>query len=520
MRAHAGSIRAAALMTTFLSVLLVAPAATAAIGDVTEWETPTLGSSPLGIAAGPDGALWFAERGADRIGRITTLGTSTEYPLPAGGGPTAIALGPDGAMWFTEQTTDAIGRIAPDGTIVEFPVLTAGSMPTGIALGPDGAMWFTEEAANRIGRIAPEGAVTEFPVLTASSSPHGIALGPDGAMWFTERRESRIGRITLEGAITEFVLPGGRMPTGIVAGPDGALWFTAPGTNTIGRITTSGTVTELPIPKTSSNPTGIALGPDGALWFTEQSGNNVTRIASDGTMTEYAIPTGWSGPHGIAAGPDGNLWFTESSVSAIGRLELAEPALPDTEAPTVTIAEPPNGAAYLVGQVATASYVCADAGGSGLATCEGTIADGAPLDTSTPGIRHLGVTATDGAGNTTTLAHDYIVFASWDGRLVLPPAVATLRAGPPADLRFDLGGDLGEVLEPGAPFTWAVDCGSAVSTSAMQAATAVGQGLRITGGGYTFRWRTERAWAGTCRILLLPFTIQGGATLQLLVRFD
>jgi virginiamycin B lyase len=507
------------LAITLLTLVLVAPSATAAIGDVVEWPTPTLGASPLGIAPGPDGALWFVERGADRIGRVTTAGTVTEVALPpTGGGPTAIAEGSDGAMWFTEQTTDSIGRIAMDQTVTEYPVVTAGSMPTGIALGPDGAMWFTERSANSIGRIAPDGSVTEYQVPTPASMPTGIALGPDGAMWFTEWRVSKIGRIALDGSIREFALPGGRLPTGIVTGPDGALWFTAPGWNAIGRITTSGTESELTIPTASSNPTGIALGPDGALWFTEQGGSRIGRIAGDGTIAEYAIPSGWSGPYDVTAGPDGNLWFTESSVSAIARLELIA-ARADLDPPVVTIAEPSDGAAYLLGQVVTAGYACTDAGGSGLATCEGPVASGSALDTSTAGVHVFEVTATDGAGNATTLARPYIVFTTWDGRIALPPSVATLRAGQPADLHFGLGGDVGPVLEPGSPFTQPVSCGSWTALAAIGSAADLGPRVHMTGGEYTFRWRTEKAWAGTCRSLLLPFTLEGGVTLQLFVRF-
>lgn len=49
---------------------------------LTEFALPTAQCGPFGIAAGPDGALWFAETAADRIGRITTDGSVTEYPLP------------------------------------------------------------------------------------------------------------------------------------------------------------------------------------------------------------------------------------------------------------------------------------------------------------------------------------------------------------------------------------------------------------------------------------------------------
>ena len=51
-------------------------------------------------------------RAANRIGRITTTGNVTTYPVPtAASDPTAIAAGWDGAMWFTGPDADAIGRV-------------------------------------------------------------------------------------------------------------------------------------------------------------------------------------------------------------------------------------------------------------------------------------------------------------------------------------------------------------------------------------------------------------------------
>ena len=38
------------------------------------------GSLPTGIAAGPDGAVWFTERNGNRIGRISATGAITEFP--------------------------------------------------------------------------------------------------------------------------------------------------------------------------------------------------------------------------------------------------------------------------------------------------------------------------------------------------------------------------------------------------------------------------------------------------------
>jgi hypothetical protein len=160
-------------------------------GVVTEF--PAAVSNPFSITGGPEGALWFTEPGNSRIGRITTAGAITEYPLSGFGNPQGITTGPDGALWFTEFGTGKIGRITIQGVLTEYP-LAPNSSPSGITVGPDQALWFTESNANRIGRITTAGFITEYPVPIAGSSPMGIAAGPDGGLWFTQFNSNSIGR--------------------------------------------------------------------------------------------------------------------------------------------------------------------------------------------------------------------------------------------------------------------------------------------------------------------------------------
>ena len=84
---------------------------------------PFLGSLPEGIAAGPDGNLWFAETNGNQIGRITTSGPITEFPIPtADSRPDGITAGPDGNLWFTEENpANKIGRITTAGVIPSSP---------------------------------------------------------------------------------------------------------------------------------------------------------------------------------------------------------------------------------------------------------------------------------------------------------------------------------------------------------------------------------------------------------------
>jgi streptogramin lyase len=313
---------------------------------IKEYPVPATSAGPAFITSGPDGALWFTDPGlivngkisGAFIGRISTAGVVTEFPAPSGSSPIGITTGPDGALWFADNgcissfctpvVPGQIGRITTAGAISEFPIPTGTGGLRQIVTGPDGALWFTEVLASKIGRMTTSGTVTEYPVPTPNSNPYGIAMGSDGALWFTEYNANTIGRITTAGSITEFVLPNpNSWPSGITSGPDGALWFTENGNqnivaNRIGRITTAGQVTEFPIPTPNSGPQGITSGPDGALWFAEIQVDKIGRITVGGAFAEYTVPAN-SMPFQLTPGPDGGLWFTEVRGGNIGTFAVA-----------------------------------------------------------------------------------------------------------------------------------------------------------------------------------------------------
>ena len=78
----------------------------------------------------------------------------------------------------------------------------------------------------------------------------------------------------------------------------------------------------------------------------------------------------------------------------------------DSTAPAIALTTPAQGAVFASGEAVNATYSCADLGGAGMASCTGTVLSGLPLDTS-PGTHTFTVTATDNAGNTTTVTHSY-----------------------------------------------------------------------------------------------------------------
>jgi|GEM_PF-1164116 len=313
-----------------LSAVVAPEMAGAASGaKITEFSAGITGiAMPTGIAAGPDGNLWFTESMTSKIGMITPAGVITEFALPTSPTPWTITAGPDGNLWFTENDANNIGRITPTGMISEFNIPTPSAGCQGIAAGPDGNVWFTESGGDKIGKITPAGVITEYALPTINTNVGSIASGPDGNLWFVETGAYKIGKITPTGTITEYQFPTTAYLGAITAGPDNNVWFVDNSTvSQIGKITPAGVVTEYPIPG-ASGIDSIISGQDGNLWFTEYDTGTVGMITTRGVVTQYLVP--WSAePYGIAAGQDGNLWFADQH-GAVGRLSLKPPSFIST----------------------------------------------------------------------------------------------------------------------------------------------------------------------------------------------
>ena len=288
-------------------------------------------ASLSGIAAGPDGNVWYFDSGQSLVGRVTPAGSIAQFKVPGtGAGSEAITGGPDGNIWMVARGDmngpDWILKVSPAGAVTKYP-LANGVGPEGITWGPDGNIWFTEFWTSRVGRMTPAGVITEFSLPTPN--PRGIVTGPDHNLWIAEGglQHESIARMTIKGEITEFPLGSDAnhqlQPYNIVAGPDGNLWFTEIGH--IGRITPAGAITQFPMGSGHDNVFGLAGGADGNVWFIDETANTVGRITPSGAIRHYPLPRRNAGPVAITAGADGRLWFTESYVSRIASIGYKVP---------------------------------------------------------------------------------------------------------------------------------------------------------------------------------------------------
>lgn len=228
-------------------------------------------------------------------------------------------------------------------------------------------------------------------------------------------------------------------------------------------------------------------------------------LKSDGTVVAWGwnddsqatVPAEMTGVMAIAAGGYHSMALVSSSS--------------DSTPPVITITTPADGATYLLGRLVSADYACQDEdGGAGLASCTGTVPYGSGVDTNSLGTKSFTVDALDNAGNPASLTRHYNVIYNFSGFFQPVDNLPTLNAvkgGAGVPVRFSLGGDQGlNVLASGYPLSRPINSDGSMPVDAIEEIITVSNsGLTYDAatGTYVYNWKTERAWAGTCRQLIV-----------------
>lgn len=175
--------------------------------STTESEMRAVGSDPTIILSSDfplvtsQGALFYPELGSDqriRIVRLLPDGTRTvraTLPPSTESGPLrwlgGLAAGPDGSLYYTEES--ALRRVAKDGALTTIasgiavkdctkpPGYAAGSPPNlrGLGVAADGTAFVAASGCSALLRIAPSGAVTTVLRTESPWTPTGAAVADD-----------------------------------------------------------------------------------------------------------------------------------------------------------------------------------------------------------------------------------------------------------------------------------------------------------------------------------------------------
>ena len=342
--ALSGLLRRAPVWVLAASLLAGAGAqsARADVGTITEYPIPVT-ATPYGIAAGPDGNIWFTDSGnADgysKVGHMTTSGAITASDvvgLPGtvnqNGLATEIAPGPDGNLWLGHNgDVDKVPTtVTLPSQITEYPF--SGGVQDLLA-GPDNRMWLTSgsDLSPQIGAIATNGTATTYPHSAWMNGTFGVTVGSDHNLWVG--LGDAIAVVDTSGAVVHtYPMPANTANIkALVLGPDGNVWFTLgntpAGPGGIGKITPTGTVTVFTTPVApghGSQPWGLAVGPDNRIWYVDTNTDSIGVFATSATsaadVTTYPTNHANANLLWITQGSDGRMWFNEFNRNALGAI--------------------------------------------------------------------------------------------------------------------------------------------------------------------------------------------------------
>ena len=294
-------------------------------------------SNPTGVAVDGSGNVYVADKGNNKIRKVTPagevstlagngltgssdgLGSSATFYQPAG-----VAVDSSGNVYVAELVNQTIRRITPAGLVSTL----AGSasqigssdgtgsaarfwQPAGVAVDGSGTIYVAESGNNTIRKITPGGAVSTLAgsALQIGSNdgtgsaarfygPSAVAVDGSGNMYVADNSNNTIRKITAAGVVN--TLAGIASQPGSSDGTGAAASF--------------------------NYPHGVAVDGNGNVYVADNYNSTIRKVTPAGLVSTLAGSTGqggnvdgigstarFSGPSGVAVDGSGNVYVAQSS---------------------------------------------------------------------------------------------------------------------------------------------------------------------------------------------------------------
>jgi DNA-binding beta-propeller fold protein YncE len=420
----------------------VSPFAIAADGSLTpiacSGSNCATGVGPRGVAVSPNGRFLYVAN-AYSVSPFAIAANGSLTPIACSGsdcatGPiaTALTVSPNGR--FLYAVNEAAGTVSPlaigsDGSLT--PIACTGSncdvacCSSAITVSPNGRFLYVAGGDNSgnvsVSAIAADGSLTPVPCpgtdCMAGSNPGGVVVSPSGRfLYMASGYGAAYGTISVFAIRADGLLSGVSCPGSNCRAPDAAPIFQSLAISP----------DQAPTAEFSAGPAspGKPTVFDGS-GSTAAPGQSVARYDwnfGDGTSAANAGPRPTHvykavGQYKVTltvtddAGCSTTLVFTGQTASCNGGpTAIKTLTVRVAQLPTIHITAPAAGARYIVGQMVRARFRCSDGtGGTGIASCTGTVANGGRLDTSRPGAHTFTVVATSNDGLSSSATAHYTV---------------------------------------------------------------------------------------------------------------
>ena len=416
-------------------------------------------------------------------GTTTMSGTSMAAPHVGGGGALYLSANTNSAPIDVEQVLKASAQT-----------------PGTLSKAPSGIRYVTLEY---VGAFTDD---STAPETTVDSGPTGTINARTATFEFSSSEEDS----TFECSLDDTVFSSCTSPQEYPDLADGPHTFEVRATDAAGNADPTPAARSFVVDATK--PTVNCGTADGA-WHKDDVSISCT-ASDDGSGLADPADASFSLSTNVADGTETDNAQTNSKevFDKAGNSVMAGPVdanKVDKKVPEITIDTPQDNASYLLRQDVAANYSCTD-GGSDVGSCSGPVASGDNVDTTSVGPRTFTVEASDKVGNVTSTTYSYTIVYDFGGFLQPVdnlPTLNDINAGRAVPVKFSLSGYQGlDIFADGYPKARLVKCAStAPNDSLEETMTASTSGLTYDASTdqYNYVWKTEKAWVGSCRQLVV-----------------
>jgi RHS repeat-associated protein len=308
---------------------------------------------PTGIAVDGKGNVWIADRGNNRVQKLSETGTyyGQVYSYKAEG----VTIDSSGNMWVASASSveefspsrEYIKEIGSSSTLYVVKETgppayssTLGSSDIGnepfthpydVALDPAGDIWAVNSGNDRVEEFVAGGGYKQFGSEGTAAgqfkTPEGIAIDHSGNVWVVDSGNQRLEEFSANGTFITQIATQNWWPRTVAIDANGNLWETGGilGSEKVVEYSPSGA--QLLLFGSHGNgegqfyePWGIAIDPKGNVWVADSVNNRLQEFSSTGVyLNQYNVER----PKGIAIDSSGNVWVARFKSSSVLELSSA-----------------------------------------------------------------------------------------------------------------------------------------------------------------------------------------------------
>ena len=267
---------------------------------------------PTGLAITPDGSVTIADTYNYRIQQFNSEGKflqewgnqgsedgQFDIPEDLAIAPNGLTIAPNGSIYIADSGNDRIQQFSAKGDFIrawgdEGSEDGQFDSPTGLAIAPDGSVTVADTYNHRIQKFSAQGDFIQTWGSEGSEegqfdSPQGIAIAADGSVYIADTNNSRIQQFSVNG---DFIRTWGNegsedgqfdSPTGLAIAPDGSVTVADTYNHRIQQFSAQGDFIQSWGSEGSGDgqffsPSGIGIAPDGSAYITDSGNHRIQKF--------------------------------------------------------------------------------------------------------------------------------------------------------------------------------------------------------------------------------------------------